>query len=443
MSSQFESEPFSTAIEHRDVIHAAHCLLWCVDNNQRIALIQMRFDGKFGFPGGEVEESGPVTVQTVCDTGTRELVEEINYEGAEIAEKDWICSHRNRSTSFVLHFFAKQIPKNEFERLEKHHSLAQHFPSESLGLFRFPLGEVGKATSHVTRNFFANFRNQFFAGNARLQLILAARKLELIGGQDLDFIEFDPASRDASKNPIPSQEPLVVTELALEAALERRDVRHVAHCMLWTRGQSRVPGPDQSRVESQDLGRGRDPGPDRIRDPVLDQSHDQSRDPARDPGWVAEAYCLMHLREDGRLGFPGGEVDEHVTRQSLLAAMNRELAEEINYRLDPVGAEHFLFCHLIVQGERRIVCYFFARELQLEEFVERRNCEAPHFAVESLGVCRVPLGDGAYARRFLASFVRQRFPGHGRRQLLEAAVKLGLIGQSHFLALSEQVHALV
>jgi len=86
-----------------------------------------------GFAGGEVDVDD-ITLEAVIEATNRELIEEINYQFEAVAADQWICSHRKCGTKFVLHFFAKQLPLEQFRLLERTHMNAEHFPSESLGM---------------------------------------------------------------------------------------------------------------------------------------------------------------------------------------------------------------------------------------------------------------------------------------------------------------------
>jgi 8-oxo-dGTP pyrophosphatase MutT (NUDIX family) len=115
--------------------HAAHCLLYSSANCSGVVyvLVQMRFDGLIGFAGGEVDVDD-VTVDEIIAATNRELEEEINYHLNGVTQEEWICSHRDHSSTWIQHFFAKELTGDELTQLESTHMNAQHFPSESLGM---------------------------------------------------------------------------------------------------------------------------------------------------------------------------------------------------------------------------------------------------------------------------------------------------------------------
>jgi 8-oxo-dGTP pyrophosphatase MutT (NUDIX family) len=149
-------------------IHAAHCLIYTGSGQDIFALMQMRSDGKIGFPGGTVDEVCPSIGEIVCALN-RELMEEINYE-ASIDLDCYVMSHLHLTPSgkkLITHFFMKRIALEEdFRRIERDHSKAPYFPEESLGLFRVPLFPNEP-------KFLANFAQMRFAGNALDQLLEA------------------------------------------------------------------------------------------------------------------------------------------------------------------------------------------------------------------------------------------------------------------------------
>jgi U8 snoRNA-decapping enzyme len=103
--------------------------------NVPLVLMQVRFDGKIGFFGGEVEEG-----ETVENTLARELREELNVSGASPETGfEYLCSHEIASTRTRAHFFAKEVSKEQFFEIEAKAREAQHFGSEVLGTFRAPV----------------------------------------------------------------------------------------------------------------------------------------------------------------------------------------------------------------------------------------------------------------------------------------------------------------
>mmetsp|Transcript_20888 Transcript_20888/g.48276 ORF Transcript_20888/g.48276 Transcript_20888/m.48276 type:complete len:713 (+) Transcript_20888:95-2233(+) len=103
--------------------------------NVPLVMMQVRFDGKIGFFGGNVEEG-----ETVEDTLARELREELNVSNASPeAGYEYLCSHEVAQTRTRTHFYAKEVSNEEFLKHEIAAREAQHFGAEVLGVFRAPL----------------------------------------------------------------------------------------------------------------------------------------------------------------------------------------------------------------------------------------------------------------------------------------------------------------
>ncbi|RWS27916.1 hypothetical protein B4U80_03028, partial [Leptotrombidium deliense] len=131
------------AIECRQVKQAAHCALFykevvekkdsCNKLSSAFFLMQIRSDGMIGFPGGYVDEE--ITDSSAILVGlNRELKEEINFSEEPMNMENYVCSHYKSECDdpLIVHFFAKQLSKKQFENIEKSHMTAIHFPSESL-----------------------------------------------------------------------------------------------------------------------------------------------------------------------------------------------------------------------------------------------------------------------------------------------------------------------
>merc|ERR1711962_1713534 len=110
-------------------------------------MLQMRFDGLLGFPGGLVDPGEDVV------TGlNRELEEEIKMDSTKIKieESDW-CSavHRIQKTedgnvtdSLLCHFYAKEITEEQFIEQEKAQLDAVEWGKECFGIIRAPIFEL-------------------------------------------------------------------------------------------------------------------------------------------------------------------------------------------------------------------------------------------------------------------------------------------------------------
>ncbi|XP_072884741.1 U8 snoRNA-decapping enzyme isoform X2 [Hemitrygon akajei] len=106
--------------------HACHAMLYAAEPGKLFGkiplryavLMQMRFDGKIGFPGGFVDPRD----NTLEDGLNRELGEELGWDGKglQITEVDYASSHATEALpqKVVAHFFTKRISVEELRKVE-------------------------------------------------------------------------------------------------------------------------------------------------------------------------------------------------------------------------------------------------------------------------------------------------------------------------------------
>ena len=127
-----------------------------------------------------------------------------------------------------------------------------------------------------------------------------------------------------------------------------------------------------------------------------------------------KAAIMMQMRADGKIGFPGGFIDE--TDPSVVSGLNRELREEINLDMSnfEFTDDDFLTCTFVPNPDRTssVMRHLYAKEVTLEEFVsiERNAKDARDFGLESLGQIRVPVHTFR-DKCVLKVFQKNQFPG--------------------------------
>lgn len=174
-----------TETKYVSCTQAAHCMIYAKDTkrifnlyNARAAiLMQMRFDGYLGFPGGLVDEGEDVI------TGlNRELVEEMNISPTRnlIKDENYVVSHWNESTKLVLNFYAVEVPMDELSRIEQNSVFAHDYGTEVLGTVRVPLYTMGDGYRG-----FPNFLNNTFCGNSKQQLLYSLHHLGLMTEEEI------------------------------------------------------------------------------------------------------------------------------------------------------------------------------------------------------------------------------------------------------------------
>ncbi|KAK3724960.1 hypothetical protein QZH41_017170 [Actinostola sp. cb2023] len=144
--------------------------------------------------------------------------------------------------------------------------------------------------------------------------------------------------------------------------------------------------------------------------------------------------ALMQVRFDGRLGFPGGFVDD---RESLEDAVNRELKEEMGKTTEPVLITHdnYVITHTYEQViaelgiTKRLCLHFFMKKVSLEQFLEleARSPNLTNLGFEVLGTVRCPIYTLTDKEGGLPAFLKHNFVGNAREQLVIGITKQNLL----------------
>ncbi|XP_036188520.1 U8 snoRNA-decapping enzyme [Myotis myotis] len=161
--------------------HACHALLYAPDPGllfRRIplryaVLMQMRFDGRLGFPGGFVNLSDG----SLEDGLNRELREELGEALAafRVERTDYRNSYASSGPRVVAHFYAKRLTLEQLTAVERGAPLAQDHGLEVLGLVRVPLYTLQDGVGGLPA-----FLENTFIGTAREQLLEALQDLGLL-----------------------------------------------------------------------------------------------------------------------------------------------------------------------------------------------------------------------------------------------------------------------
>ncbi|KAG7323086.1 hypothetical protein KOW79_012788 [Hemibagrus wyckioides] len=173
------------ALSRLDHKHACHILLYADSNAKlfgkipikHIVLMQMRFDGLLGFPGGLVKPS-----EESLEAGlSRELQEEMGTS-VSVTLNDYVSSHLAQSPPrLILHFYCKKITEAELLEIERAAvSTAVDHGFEVLGLTRVPLYTLRNGGGLPW------FLSHSFISNSRAQLLEALRRLELVSPRNLE-----------------------------------------------------------------------------------------------------------------------------------------------------------------------------------------------------------------------------------------------------------------
>ncbi|BFZ10463.1 hypothetical protein BsWGS_13502 [Bradybaena similaris] len=152
-------------------------MLWGLYDMKGMVMMQMRFDGVLGFPGGLVDEG-----ETPFHAVNREMHEEIGLDLSKylFTEGDRIALYVHEGKKLVLHFYLMEVTPEDFAVLEQKTLSAEEYGIETYGIVRVPLFTMGDGV----RGFPAFLANQF-AGNARDELIRGLLRSKLFTEQEM------------------------------------------------------------------------------------------------------------------------------------------------------------------------------------------------------------------------------------------------------------------
>ncbi|CAJ1055409.1 U8 snoRNA-decapping enzyme isoform X1 [Xyrichtys novacula] len=168
--------------------HACHAMLYCDTNTQlfgripirHIILMQMRFDGLLGFPGGFVN-----TQEETLEAGlSRELLEELGV-ALPLSVEDHVDARfapvpSSSSSPLITHFYMRKMDEEQIREVERAAaSTATDHGQEVLGMVRVPLYSTKSGGG------LAFFLSHSFIGNARSQLLDSLLRLNLVAPKDL------------------------------------------------------------------------------------------------------------------------------------------------------------------------------------------------------------------------------------------------------------------
>lgn len=177
--------PLENSLTKTDYRHAAHCMIYAswsrrifdVYHPRASILMQIRFDGYLGFPGGKVDEH-----EDIVSALNRELKEEIDLdlEKHKVKLEDHVVTHVNDKLNLVTHFFFLHVTYQEFKEIERCALEAEHFGEEVLGITRVPLYTM--ADDYHGLPVFLTHR---FIGNCREQLLKALEFRNILNEEEL------------------------------------------------------------------------------------------------------------------------------------------------------------------------------------------------------------------------------------------------------------------
>ncbi|XP_028850236.1 U8 snoRNA-decapping enzyme [Denticeps clupeoides] len=179
--SQMSKEDALSLPRHR---HACHVMLYADTDSKlfgryqtkHIVLMQMRFDGLLGFPGGLVD----LSKETLESGLSRELEEELGV-ALLVSPEDHVSSSLAPAVpNLITHFYAKKMNESEIKEVEKAAvTVAKDHGLEVLGMVRVPLYFFKRGGGLPA------FLSNSFIGSARSQLLSALQSFGLVSQQEL------------------------------------------------------------------------------------------------------------------------------------------------------------------------------------------------------------------------------------------------------------------
>ncbi len=134
-------------------------------------LMQLRWDGAFGFPGGKVDPG-----ETLIEACVREADEEINAQ-IPPSELELICSHMEEGGDFAAHLFAREVTVDGLHEAIRRSWTAKDADAEACGVIapRISMhgGEEGKGFARFARRTPMSF-------SARHELVMVLERLKLL-----------------------------------------------------------------------------------------------------------------------------------------------------------------------------------------------------------------------------------------------------------------------
>ena len=133
-----------------------------------------------------------------------------------------------------------------------------------------------------------------------------------------------------------------------------------------------------------------------------------------------KALVNMHLRFDGRLGFPGGLLD---AEENIETALNREISEEMGEGNPVITEKEWMSSQY--SAKEKLIMHFYCKEVEKTEFlkIEKRGLSAPEYGVEILGLLRVPLYTRPRNKGGFPMFLKNNFAGNAKENLLNSLMR--------------------
>ncbi|XP_017365663.1 U8 snoRNA-decapping enzyme-like [Cebus imitator] len=157
-------------------------------------LMQMRFDGRLGFPGGFVDSQD----SSLEDGLNRGLLEQLGEAAAafRVERPDYRSSHAGSGPRVVAHFYAKSLTLEQLSAVEASATRAKDHGLEVLGLVRVPLYTLRDGVGGLPI-----FLENCFIGAAREQLLDTLQDLGVVEAGAFSSLQIPARQRQPSVDP--------------------------------------------------------------------------------------------------------------------------------------------------------------------------------------------------------------------------------------------------
>ncbi|XP_076207170.1 tudor-interacting repair regulator protein isoform X1 [Aptenodytes patagonicus] len=163
--------------------HSCHAMLYAPNPGMLFGriplryavLMQMRFDGLLGFPGGFVDRR-----YWSLEDGLNRVLG-LGLGCVRLTEADYLCSHLTEGPHRVVaHFYARQLTLEELHTIEISAVHSRDHGLEVMGMVRVPL-----YTQKDRMGGLPNFLGNSFVGTAKFQLLFALKILNMVPEEKL------------------------------------------------------------------------------------------------------------------------------------------------------------------------------------------------------------------------------------------------------------------
>lgn len=187
----FNDVPTERAPSHPYQV-AAHCVIYAKtrDSRRAVVIMQMRFDGKLGFPGGLVDPEDTSIVNGL----NRELAEEMDFDTAShsvTADDFMMCGFTSvgQKIDNLRYFYAKEVTEDQIKAIEGRSLGAKDHGVECMGHIRVPIVDPFASEGlSALRNFLKNNFVGHLNNTCKTQLIWFLLRAQILSLEEMSSV---------------------------------------------------------------------------------------------------------------------------------------------------------------------------------------------------------------------------------------------------------------